>query len=106
MTKDEFIAIITPVAELVGRKSGDYGTKIQEVKGWITRLDDYFPFEHRSYVQMIWTKSLRLLNLTKQAAAPNYESIDDTVDDMIAYLVFYRKYLTERKHQRSIQKPK
>lgn len=112
MTKDEFLKIVTPVAELVGKKSQDYGTKIQEVQGWIVRLEEYFPFEHRSYVQMIWTKSLRLLNLTnqhyqvtdrggKQPARPNFESIDDTVDDMIAYLVFYRKYLQDRKSRQT-----
>ena len=33
MTKDEFLKIVTPVAELVGKKSQDYGTKIQEVQG-------------------------------------------------------------------------
>jgi hypothetical protein len=99
MTEEEFLAVVKPVAELVGKKSQDYGTALEEVEGWIIRMDEYFPFEHRSYVQMIWTKALRLLSLTKtgQTRKPNFEGIEDTVNDMIAYLVFYRDYLNRKK---------
>jgi hypothetical protein len=97
MTKEEFLKLVTPVANLVEKKSEDYQSAVDDAQGWVVKHDDYFPFGHRSFVQMIWTKCLRLMSLTGSGKAANFEGIEDTVDDMIAYLVFYRKYLQRQK---------
>lgn len=88
MNKQEFMALAEEVADLVTKKAEDY-------QGETAKLDDYFPFHHYSYVQMIWTKTLRLLTLTrrKEGQAINFDSIDDTTKDLIAYAIFYRAYL-------------
>jgi len=94
MKKEEFIAVVTPIAELVDQKHKDYNSN--------TKLTDYFPFGDYSYVHMLHTKMLRITNLTKKAdpkeglPVTQFESIKDSVDDLIAYAVFYRDFLGKK----------
>jgi hypothetical protein len=92
MNKQEFMRLAEQVADVVAKKSEDY-------QGKETSLGSYFPFHHYSHVQMIWTKTLRLMTLTKRredGSKPNFESVDDTVLDLVAYCIFYRAFLETR----------
>lgn len=80
MTGEEFDRHVAPVRELIAKKGQDYNTGVQ--------LADYFPFGRKSYVQMIHMKSTRLRSLVEQSTAPNFDSIKDTLQDLLAYTVF------------------
>ena len=92
MTKEEFLKIVTPIAILVEKKSEDYDSGIA--------LEEYFPMGDRSYFQMVWTKALRLKSIVLNERELNFEGLLDTVDDMIAYLVFFRKHLAKQQKKR------
>lgn len=69
---------------LVLKKSEDYnGT---ESPGALR--DQYFPFGNLSYMQMIWTKCLRLKNISEKKDI-NFESLEDTLLDLINYSSFW-----------------
>ena len=85
MKAHEFFELVRPVATLVDQKDQDYNTGVA--------LEEYFPFGHKSYIHMLHTKVLRLISLVQAQKQPNFESIEDTVDDLIAYAVFYKDYL-------------
>jgi len=55
------------------------------------QFEDYFPFGHKSYVQMLHLKALRLVSLVEKTEAPNFEGIEDTVLDMVVYANQYYK---------------
>lgn len=88
MHKQEFLTLVTPVAELVEAKGGDYQNKVQ--------LEQYFPFGDRSYIHMLNTKVLRLISLADKPGDPSFESIQDSVYDLVAYSVFYIKHLKQK----------
>ncbi len=90
MDKSRFLELCTPVAELVERKSADY-------QNGPVKHAEYFVFGHRSFVQMLRTKVLRLTSLAAAEASPNFESIDDSVQDLLAYTVFYLDFLNPPK---------
>ena len=85
MKEHEFFEVIRPVAELVDAKDRDYNAGVP--------LEEYFPFGHKSYIHMLHTKVLRLMSLVKARKQPSFESLEDTVNDLIAYAVFYKAYL-------------
>jgi hypothetical protein len=86
MTPEEFDVLILPIKELMVKKSQDYGKE---------DLHSYFPFGHKSYVQMLFTKVKRLVSLSRSPTEkPKFESRYDTVVDLINYSVFYLDYLT------------
>lgn len=85
MDQARYQQLVKQAQTIVTEKAKDYQGKIQ--------LHDYFPFGHRSHVQMIHVKSLRLVNLVEAGSSPRFESIKDTVLDMINYCVFYLDYL-------------
>ena len=94
MTKEEFLKLCEPIAELVGAKHDDYNATT-------VRLEDYFPFGDKSYVHMLFTKVLRMVSLAHNPKQPRFESVQDSVYDLIAYAIFYTKYLnvqTKRIH--------
>lgn len=63
-------------------------------------MEQYFAFGHVSFVQMERTKVLRLTSLVSSKSEPNFESIEDSVRDLIAYAVFHLDYATTAKNQR------
>jgi hypothetical protein len=87
MNREEFLELCQPIAELVHSKGEDYNQGMTQ--------DMYFPFAHKSYVQMIFIKTMRLVSLLLKPGAPKHESIEDTVKDLIAYCIFYIKFLKE-----------
>jgi len=82
----QYIKLITPAMETVVKKHQDYG---DDKLG----LHSYFPYGMPSYVQMMHVKTQRLVALTKLAREPNYESVNDTLMDLINYAVFALDYL-------------
>lgn len=88
MLKQEFLSICTPVAELVEAKGGDYQNKVT--------LEQYFPFDEKSYIHMLNTKVLRLISLASKSGEPTFESTKDSVHDLMAYSVFFLKFLNDR----------
>lgn len=85
------LASIPPVfreaAALCNKKSEDYGDRDLSKR-------DYHPFGHASYQQMVHTKFLRIKSVSKQEGA-NFESLRDSLLDMINYLGFYSAWLDE-----------
>lgn len=77
---------IAQIVELRERKGRDYNSSVS--------LHDYFPFGQESYTQMIHVKALRLLSLTK-LEQPEFESIEDTLMDLVNYALFNLEALDE-----------
>ena len=95
MTGDEFDRHVAPVRELIAKKGQDYNTGVQ--------LADYFPFGRVSYVQMIHLKATRLRSLIEATKGPNFDSVQDTLQDLLAYTVFMLAYETvQRPHVEAI----
>lgn len=83
---------ISPVhirlAQLRAKKGNDYNTSVA--------LEDYFPFGHQSYVQMVYLKALRLVSLTEvqsKGGTINFDGVEDTVLDLLNYATFYSEWL-------------
>ena len=91
MDRARYQELISPAIAMVIKKGEDYNSAV--------KLDDYFPFGDCSYIQMIHHKSTRLVSLAnlERGAAPNFESIQDTVLDLLNYAVFYLNYLEKRR---------
>lgn len=85
MDKKQYDALIAPAQKIVVKKHEDYNHGV--------KLEDYFPFGHKSHVQMLHVKALRLVALAQNEAQPNFESVEDTLYDMINYAVFYLDHL-------------
>lgn len=79
------IDILHEAAELKQRKSEDY-------QGGSWSEEDYFPFGHQSYMHMIHTKYLRMRNIM-EADSTNFESLDDTLIDMVNYAAMYAAWV-------------
>ena len=61
---------------------------------------DYHPYGDVSYLQMLHTKFKRVeatANLKLKGEKPNFESLQDSVTDLINYAAFYWAYLEEEK---------
>ena len=72
--------------ELKERKSKDYqGSQFTE--------DDYFPFGHHSYIHMLHTKMLRIRSVAEQDGSQNFESLTDSLIDMINYSAMYAAWV-------------
>jgi hypothetical protein len=88
MDRTRYNLLINPAVAMVSKKGADYNIG--------PALHDYFPFADKSYVQMIHLKALRTVSLTS-VACPNYESMEDTLYDLLNYIVFYLDYLENQK---------
>ena len=85
------IDIMKEAIALKERKSIDYqGSKWTE--------EEYFPFEDQSYMHMIHTKYLRMRNVMESKDV-NFESLDDTLIDMINYAAMYAAFLRNRSNK-------
>ena len=90
------IDIMKKAIDLKERKSQDYqGSQFTE--------DDYFPFGDKSFIHMIHTKYLRMRSVVEQKGEVNYESLSDTLIDMIAYCSMYAAWI-EREEAKSLNK--
>lgn len=81
--------ILKDAAALKERKSADYqGSQFTE--------EDYFPYGHQSYIQMLHTKYLRMRSVVEQENT-NFESLEDTLIDMISYAAMYAAWISNQK---------
>ena len=85
MDGDKFDMLVNKARALVALKGEDYNSGVD--------LHDYFPFGDSSYIQMLHMKTTRLVSLVQQNKEANFESVEDTVLDLINYAVFYLDYL-------------
>ena len=85
MNRRTFLELIEPAIKLVDRKGEDYNKTSQ--------LHEYFPFRDTSYQQMIHMKVLRMRSILNKNTPANFDSLLDSVYDLINYSVFYLDYL-------------
>lgn len=85
MDRKKYLALIEPAVKLVDRKGEDYNQEIG--------LHEYFPFRDASYQQMMHVKVLRMRSILSKGSEANFESMVDSVHDLVNYAVFYLEYL-------------
>lgn len=88
MDKNSFFNITAEAFKLHEAKSGDYGSETQ-----------YFPFGDTSYIQMMYVKTLRMVQLYQSGEEPAFESVRDTALDLLNYTVFFIKHLDDQNEQ-------
>lgn len=88
MDRQRFLELIEPAIKLVARKGEDYNAST-------IQLAEYFPFKDKSYQQMLHMKVLRMRSLLDKGSAPNFDSLLDSLYDLINYSVFYLEYLEQ-----------
>ena len=88
MTGDDFDRIVAPVRALIAKKGEDYNHAV--------KLEEYFPFGDKSHVQMCYMKAMRMRSLVQQDRQPNFDSVLDTAQDLLAYTVFYLEFLEKK----------
>lgn len=93
MDRARFLELIEPAVKLVDRKGEDYNQTVG--------LHEYFPFKDQSYQQMLHMKVLRMRSLLGKGSAPNFDSLTDSIYDLVNYAVFYLDYLQPPKEKGS-----
>lgn len=88
MTGEEFDKTVAPIRALIAKKGQDYNHAV--------KLEEYFPFGDRSHVQMIYVKAMRLRSLVQQDRQPNFDSVLDTAQDLLAYTAYYLDFLEKK----------
>ena len=81
--------LLKECAQLKEQKGRDY-------QGGMWKEEDYFPFGHQSYMQMIHTKYLRMRNIM-EAEDTNFEALEDTLMDMAVYSCMYAAWIENQK---------
>jgi hypothetical protein len=89
MDKQRYLDLIQPAIAVVVKKHEDYQAGL--------KLNSYFPFGHKSHVQMLHVKCQRLVSLVKADKEPVNEAVVDSVLDLINYAVFYLDYIEDGK---------
>lgn len=90
------IDIMKEAIELKERKSKDYqGSQFTE--------EDYFPFGHQSYIHMLHTKMLRIRSVAEQGGSQNFESLSDSLVDLINYSAMYAAWVDNKDTTTSTQ---
>jgi predicted HAD superfamily Cof-like phosphohydrolase len=87
---DSMSPVLKKVVTLRAKKGQDYNAG--------PTLKDYFPFGHKSYAQMVHLKTVRihsLLAVMEQGRQPNFEGLQDTLEDLINYTTFYAEALAD-----------
>ena len=84
-----FANILSEVADLKAKKSQDYqGSSIEQ--------SEYFPYGQLSFNHMLWTKVLRIRSVSDQNGSQNFESIEDSLKDLIAYATMNIEWIREQ----------
>lgn len=94
MDRTTYLNLIDPAIRLVARKGEDYNNTVE--------LHDYFPFKDVSYQQLIHMKVLRMRSVLGKDSKANFDSLEDSLYDLINYAVFYLDYLESTKDHGSI----
>ena len=87
--------ILEQCDELLRRKSEDYQGGLGESN---FSKSEYHPFGHKSYQQMLHTKLTRIKSVSEKmerGEVVNFESLKDSVMDLINYAAFYGAWLDE-----------
>jgi len=88
--KTTAVDILNKAADLKQAKEADYlNSDIKE--------EDYFPFGHGSYIQMLHTKMMRIRSVAGKTDL-NHESLTDSLVDMINYAAMYASWVENRKN--------
>ena len=90
MAKMTAVQVLKEAAELKHKKSEDY-------QGGLWEEEDYFPFGHKSYVHMLWTKILRIRSVAEQGGDVNFESLEDSLIDLSVYSAMYAAWVINQK---------
>ena len=85
---DKAAEILKEAADLKIKKSKDY-------QGGQWSEADYFPFQDQSYIHMMWTKMLRIRSVAEKQDV-NFESLEDSLLDMINYSAMYIAFLRSK----------
>ncbi len=85
MDRKKYLALIEPAVKLIEQKNQDYNNTIG--------LHEYFPFKDASYQQMLHVKVLRMRSILSKGSEANFESMLDSVHDLLNYTVIYLEYL-------------
>ena len=89
MAKITAVQLLLEAADLKERKSKDY-------QGGLWEEEDYFPYGHKSYIHMLWTKILRIRAVAEQENT-NFESLEDSLDDLAVYSMMYSAWVQNQK---------
>ena len=90
MAKMTAVQVLKEAAKLKEAKSKDY-------QGSIWEEEDYFPFGHKSYIHMLWTKILRIRSVAEQQGEVNFESLEDSLTDLSVYSAMYAAWVINQK---------
>lgn len=94
------IDIMNRAIDLKLQKSKDYqGSQFTE--------EDYFPFGHLSFIHMLHTKLLRIRSVAEQVGQgdkPNFESLSDSLIDMINYSAMYAAWVENQEEVLTLEK--
>ncbi len=88
---DEIHPVLLECAQLLNRKGQDYGNQDHAKKR-------YHPLGHHSYIQMMHNKMTRIRHTAlelKPGQTLNFDSVKDSVLDLINYSAFYGAWLKE-----------
>jgi hypothetical protein len=88
---DEIHPILLECAQLLNRKGQDYGNQDHT-------KERYHPLGHHSYIQMMHNKMTRIRHTAlelKPGQTLNFDSVKDSVLDLINYSAFYGAWLEE-----------
>ena len=89
MARVTALQVLKDAIALKERKSKDY-------QGGMWTEEDYFPFGDTSYLHMIHTKYLRIRSVA-ESSKTNFESLEDSLIDMINYCAMYAAYIENKK---------
>ena len=92
MIKTTAVEVLRDAAELKELKSKDY-------QGGLWVEEDYFPFGHKSYIHMLWTKILRIRSVAEQNGDVNFESLEDSLKDLSVYSAMYAAWVINEKNK-------
>ena len=81
-THDGIMPALLEAAILMSKKAEDYNRSN-------TTYREYFPYGDKSYAQMIHMKAMRLVNLAEKDEKPNFESVQDSLLDIINYAAMW-----------------
>jgi len=84
--------VVYDALDLLKRKAADYNDGIKR--------EAYFPHGLLSYHQMLHTKVLRIQSLLQKKGEPNFEGIEDSLQDLLNYTIMALVYV-KRTHPRT-----
>ena len=97
MNRQDYLDLINPAILMVAKKGEDYNNAVT--------LHEYFPYGDFSYQQMMHVKMLRMRSLIEKGKAANFDSLSDSIYDLINYAVFYLDFLAKLAEDKDANRP-